>query len=145
MNEGTRALGDETSSLGSYLQAYRSQQRLTLQELAELCQLSIATLLDVEQGAKADPDTMRALSEGLEVSLEELYRVASGGHQVSLTTIASEPGEEWSGFATTLAQAAKDLSLQQLRQVVDYIGLLKLAERGRILELRSKRLDDSSP
>ncbi|MGD0273095.1 MAG: helix-turn-helix transcriptional regulator [Gaiellaceae bacterium] len=65
-------------ALGAYLKDRRSALGLSTRALASLCNVNMATIVRLEQGAFIDPrpETLRAVAEGLGVSPSELLILA---------------------------------------------------------------------
>lgn len=65
-------------TLGAYLKDRRSALGLSTRALASLCNVNMATVVRLEQGAFIDPrpETLRAVAEGLGVSPSELLILA---------------------------------------------------------------------
>jgi transcriptional regulator with XRE-family HTH domain len=65
-------------ALGAYLKDRRSALGLSTRALASLCNVNMATIVRLEQGAFIDPrpETLRAVAEGLGVNPSELLILA---------------------------------------------------------------------
>jgi transcriptional regulator with XRE-family HTH domain len=126
------------NSLSELLRAVREARNWTVQDLSGRCQVPLSVLLDVEHGEIPDADTQRALAEGLGVRLIDLDRLRAGepipvseATQTLDQLVEGElpvPEEE---RPLTILEALRGLNPSQIEKVMDYITLLKLAEKGR--------------
>lgn len=125
----------QASRLGEYLRSMRQARGITVQDVAQMCQMPVSVLLDVEHGDRPDTDTLAALAEGLAMNLVDLHRLAQG-ELLNLPLLREPMGDvppvpEEEERSPTLLEAIQGLSPAQLEKVLDYVQLLKLAERGR--------------
>jgi transcriptional regulator with XRE-family HTH domain len=69
---------DQARALGDYIKDRRSALRLSTRALAARSHVNMATIVRLEQGAFIDPrpETLRAVAEGLGVSVSELLILA---------------------------------------------------------------------
>lgn len=121
------------SRLGGYLRRMRQERGYTVQDVAQMCQMPVSVLLDVEHGDRPDPETLTALAEGLGMSIVDLHRLAQGEELeqpwIEAPVVEAAPPDP--ERSPTVLEAIQGLSPAQLDKVLDYIQLLKLAERGR--------------
>lgn len=125
----------KASRLGEYLRSMRQARGFAVQDVAQMCQLPVSILLDVEHGDRPETEILAALAEGLGVSLVDLHRLAQGeslalplGPEPLIEALAETDLER----SPTVLEAVQGLSPAQLEKVLDYIQLLKLAERGKL-------------
>ncbi|MEB3187093.1 MAG: helix-turn-helix transcriptional regulator [bacterium] len=126
------------NSLSELLRAVREARNWTVQDLSGRCQVPLSVLLDVEHGEIPDADTLRALAEGLGVRLIDLDRLRAGepipvseATQTLDDLVAGEPPVPEEERPLTILEALRGLNPSQIEKVMDYITLLKLAEKGR--------------
>jgi transcriptional regulator with XRE-family HTH domain len=69
---------DQARALGDYLKDRRAALRLSTRALAKICNVNMATIVRLEQGAFIDPrpETLRAVAEGLGISPAEVLILA---------------------------------------------------------------------
>ncbi len=128
---------DLANPLGEYLRSLRQSRSMTAQDIAQRCQLPVSVILDLEHGDKPDDDILHTLSQGLGIPLVDLHRIAQG-EPLPLPEVAPvlptlEPVEDLDdeNRPMTILEAIRGLSPAQIEKVMDYVQLLKLAERGR--------------
>ncbi len=127
------------NSLSELLRAVREARNWTVQDLSGRCQVPLSLLLDIEHGEIPDSDTLRALAEGLGVRLIDLDRLRVGepipvteATQTLDALVSSEaPTADEEERPLTILEALRGLNPSQIEKVMDYITLLKLAEKGR--------------
>jgi transcriptional regulator with XRE-family HTH domain len=132
------------SSLSELLRAVREARNWTVQDLSGRCQLPLSLLLDVEHGEVPDGDTLRSLSEGLGVRLVDLDRlrvgepipVSEATHALDAIVSEETPLAD-EDRPLTILEALRGLNPSQIEKVMDYISLLKQAEKGRRRPARS--------
>lgn len=125
--------------LGEYLRSLRQSRDMTAQDIALRCQIPVSVVLDLEHGDSPDDEVLHTLSKGLGIPLVDLHRISQGEPLPLPELPAPVPmmdGE--SGDAgddeerpLTILEAIRGLSPAQIEKVMDYVQLLKLAERGR--------------
>lgn len=124
--------------LGEYLRSLRQSRDLTAQDVAQRCQVPVSVILNLEHGDTPDDDVLHTLSKGLNIALVDLHRI-SQGELLPLPELPAPvplmdgpdsgdaPGAE---RPLTILEAIRGLSPAQIEKVMDYVQLLKLAERG---------------
>lgn len=128
-----------TNPLGEYLRSLRQSRDMTAQDIAQRCQIPVSVILDLEHGDTPDDDVLHLISRGLNIPLVDLHRISQGEMlplpelpaPVSLggEPLADDPlgGDR----PMTILEAVRGLTPAQIEKVMDYVQLLKLAERGR--------------
>lgn len=128
---------DLANPLGEYLRSLRQSRSMTAQDIAQRCQLPVSVILNLEHGDMPDDDVLHTLSQGLGIPLIDLHRI-SQGEPLPLPEVTPAPldGAAMDEVANedrpvTIVEAIRGLSPAQIEKVMDYVQLLKLAERGR--------------
>lgn len=121
--------------LGEYLRSLRQSRDMTAQDIAQRCQIPVSVVLDLEHGDKPDDEVLHTLSQGLGIPLVDLHRIAQG-EPLPLPDVAPplptmEPPVDEEDRPMTILEAIRGLSPAQIEKVMDYVQLLKLADKGR--------------
>lgn len=129
---------DLANPLGEYLRSLRQSRDMTAQDIAQRCQIPVSVVLDLEHGDKPDDEVLHTLSQGLGIPLVDLHRIAQG-EPLPLPEVAPplptlEPSvdlEDEDERPMTILEAIRGLTPAQIEKVMDYVQLVKLAEKGR--------------
>lgn len=119
-----------SNPLGEFLREYRNTHQMTMMDLAQRCQVNMSAIMGVEQGDRADPELVKALAEGLHMTVDDLRRIERGD-RLTLTIQDTFAPVATADTQQALQDAIHELSDAQAEKVLDFITLLKLAERGR--------------
>jgi transcriptional regulator with XRE-family HTH domain len=113
------------NGLSDFLRQYRQEHDLTVQELAQRCQIPMATLIGLEYGDRPTDEDLEAIARGIDLPLRTLVR-ASIGEAVEIRLPAHESPSE---RPSTLLEAIQGLTPSQIEKAKDYIQYLRWAER----------------
>lgn len=109
------------SSFGEYIREKRKERRVSLRKLAEQLGINFSYLSKIENNELAPPseEKILALAKALELDSDYLFN------------LADKPSEELAHLAVqphmpTILRAAKDLTDDERREVVDYMRQRRL-------------------
>ncbi|MDD3593117.1 MAG: helix-turn-helix transcriptional regulator [Candidatus Gastranaerophilales bacterium] len=82
---------DIKKALGKKIQAIRKQKKLTQEKLAELIDIEIPSLSNIERG-KFSPavDTLQKIAKALDVEISDLYKFSKVNHEDMVNEICSK-------------------------------------------------------
>jgi transcriptional regulator with XRE-family HTH domain len=110
------------NALSEFLRQYRHTNGLTVQELAQICQIPMATVIGLEYGDRPQEEDLEAIARGLEMPLSTIRR-ASLGEPVPAPPSADGPRP------STLLEAIQGLSPLQIEKTKDYIRFLRWTDQ----------------
>lgn len=111
--------------LADFLKQYRQDNGLTVQDLAQRCQIPMATLMGLELGDRPLDEDLEALARGLDMTLQTIRRASVGEPVLAPPPPAETPTER----PATLLEAIRGLTPSQIEKVKDFIAYLRWAER----------------
>jgi len=118
------------NALSEFLRQYRQEHGLTVQELAMICQIPMATVMGLEYGDRPQEEDLEAIARGLEMPLSTIRRASLGEPIPMAVTEPEVDGER----PMTLLEAIQGLSPTQIEKTKDFIRFLRWAEKQDALD-----------
>lgn len=112
------------NDLSEFLRQYRHAHGLTVQELAQRCQMPMAILMGLEYGDRPTDEDLENIARGVDLPLRTVLR-ASLGEQVETRLPEATPAAE---RPSTLLEAIQGLSPSQIEKAKEFILYLRWAE-----------------
>ncbi len=113
------------NALSEFLRQYREDNGLTVQDLAQRCQIPMAKVIGLEYGDRPMDEDLEALARGLDMTLSTVRRASLGepvpGSRAELASKADRPA--------TLGEAIQDLTPSQIEKTKDFIQFLRWSDR----------------
>lgn len=103
--ETSSSSGQERSPFGSVLKRFRLAAGLSQEDLAELCNLSVRGISDLERGQRSTPrmETVRTLAAGLALADDQPGATAGSGETWHFATSTGRRLPAWRGTGTVAA------------------------------------------
>ncbi len=118
------------NALSEFLRQYRQTNGLTVQELAQICQIPMATVMGLEYGDRPQEEDLEAIARGLEMPLSTIRRASLGEPVPMVPAAPSSDGPR----PSTLLDAIQGLSPTQIEKTKDYIRFLRWTEQQESLD-----------
>lgn len=112
------------NDLSDFLRHYRHAHGLTVQELAQRCQMPMAILMGLEYGDRPTDEDLENIARGVDMPLRTVLRASLGEPVEALVPEVAPTPER----PSTLQDAIQGLSPSQIEKAKDFILYLRWAE-----------------